>query len=171
MLESTYTDGAIVFEMKMVDPTHVSVVVASDTRYPVTYHIGQLESGTPIGDCAAQLRKAWKDSGQRWDDWVRTCSIASQQAINRKLWAKENGRMHSVDANRLIAEFMGYEVKHNKCYSPKYNDGTIAPMQFHTSWDWLMPVVQKIGDENLLSIHMDVVYDHVVEFIKECNDD
>ncbi len=46
--------------------------------------------------------------------------------------------------NELIAEFMGYEVKHNKCYSPKYNDGTIAPMQFHSSWDWLMPVIEKI---------------------------
>ena len=58
----------------MIDPTHVSVVMASDTRYPVTYHIGQLEADTPIADCAASLRKAWKDSGQRWDDWVRTFS-------------------------------------------------------------------------------------------------
>lgn len=51
-----------------------------------------------------------------------------------------------MEENKLIAEFMGYEVEHNKCYSPKYNDGTIAPMQFHTSWDWLMPVVEKILD-------------------------
>ena len=49
-----------------------------------------------------------------------------------------------MENNKLIAEFMGYEVKHNKCYSPKHNDGTIAPMQFHKSWDWLMPVVEKI---------------------------
>ena len=28
--------------------------------------------------------------------------ILEQQAINRKLWAKENGRMHHVDANKLI---------------------------------------------------------------------
>jgi len=46
--------------------------------------------------------------------------------------------------NKLIAEFMGYEVKHGKCYSPKYNDGTIAPMQFDKSWDWLMPVIENI---------------------------
>ena len=46
--------------------------------------------------------------------------------------------------NKLIAEFMGYNVKNNKCYSPKYNDGTISPMQFHKSWDWLIPVVKKI---------------------------
>ena len=49
-----------------------------------------------------------------------------------------------ITENKLIAEFMGYEVKHNKCYSPKYNDGTIAPMQFHKSWDWLRPVKVKI---------------------------
>ena len=46
--------------------------------------------------------------------------------------------------NKLIAEFMGYEVKHGKCYSPKYNDGTIAPMQFDKSWDWLMLVIENI---------------------------
>ena len=105
--------------------------------------------------------------------------IASQQAINRKLWAKENGRMHSVDANRLIAEFMGYEVKHNKCYSPKYNDGTIAPMQFDTSWDWLMPAAchcLTTGDSNhyklndaLLTCNIKEVYAQVVEFIKAQN--
>jgi len=52
--------------------------------------------------------------------------------------------MNTQESNKLIAEFMGYEVKHNKCYSPKYNDGTIAPMQFHKSWDWLRPVMVKI---------------------------
>lgn len=83
--------------------------------------------------------------------------------------------------NEIIAEFMGYEVKHNKCYSPKYNDGTIAPMQFHKSWDWLMPVAEKCLTTNeptdgqhyfindaLLTCNIDVVYDRVVEFIKEC---
>ncbi len=89
--------------------------------------------------------------------------------------------------NKLIAEFMGYEVKHNKCYSPKYNDGTIAPMQFHKSWDWLMPVVVEIvRDEdyqnygfreyhNLWMMHnvpygcIDEVYEAVVTFIKSFN--
>jgi hypothetical protein len=54
-----------------------------------------------------------------------------------------------ISDNEMIAEFMGYEVKHGKCYSPKYNDGTIAPMQFHASWDWLMPVVEKIENDGL----------------------
>lgn len=74
--------------------------------------------------------------------------------------------------NKIIAEFMGYEVKQNKCYSPKYNDGTIAPMQFHTSWDWLMPVVEKIYqlDSNadfFVSINFEATYKEVVEWIKD----
>lgn len=38
--------------------------------------------------------------------------------------------------NKLIAEFM--EV-----------DGflSLSQMEYHNSWDWLMPVVQKIGDD------------------------
>ena len=83
--------------------------------------------------------------------------------------------------NKLIAEFMGYEVKHNKCYSPKYNDGTIAPMQFYTSWDWLMPVVEtcydngadenEIGDITHALLDCDIAhtYKAVVEFIKQYN--
>ncbi len=91
-----------------------------------------------------------------------------------------------MEENKLIAEFMGYEVKHNKCYSPKYNDGTIAPMQFHKSWDWLMPVHKKcmftkqfIGDDHLRTLLIDAVidadidrlYKAVVEFIKEYSGD
>ena len=55
-------------------------------------------------------------------------------------------------------------------------------LQYHTSWDWLMPVVQKCFDtqqpeegqhyfinESLLTMKIEVVYDRVVEFIKEHN--
>lgn len=86
-------------------------------------------------------------------------------------------------SNKIIAEFMGYEVNHNKCYSPKYNDGTIAPMQFHKSWDWLMPVVIKCFEvdeqtnddlnfklnDALLETNIDSLYKVVVEFINEYN--
>ena len=91
--------------------------------------------------------------------------------------------MNTQENNKMIAEFMGYEVKHNKCYSPKYNDGTIAPMQFHKSWDWLMPVVNKIEeylsanvgkvgyfDECLSSNDLDIRYNAVVEFINQYNE-
>ena len=75
--------------------------------------------------------------------------IASQQAINRKLWAKENGRMHSVDANRLIAEFMGFYRTEKGYIMGGFGDGNFGlaeELHFHTSWDWLMPVVEKINN-------------------------
>jgi len=85
--------------------------------------------------------------------------------------------MNTQENNQLIAEFMGYEVNHNKCYSPKYNDGTIAPMQYHKSWDWLMPVVDKCYQEHMskniaeavITFNRHKVYQVIVEFIKEYN--
>jgi hypothetical protein len=43
-------------------------------------------------------------------------------------------------SNKLIAEFMGYDSR-RKFFTP-WNEDT-AP-KYHTSWDWLMPVVEKI---------------------------
>lgn len=55
----------------------------------------------------------------------------------------------TITENEIIAQFMGFELMvfspdNIKCYNPKHNDGTISPVQFHTSWDWLIPVVEKI---------------------------
>jgi len=127
--------------------------------------------------------------------------ILEQQAINRKLWAKENGRMHHVDANKLIAEFMGIEEAYNpngndwvlKTTTPDVNGDTDIldsykgnELQYHTSWDWLMPVVRRIVSDIELDIDyeneyrdhlMDVVpfarfedvYKAIVEFIEDYN--
>ena len=44
--------------------------------------------------------------------------------------------------------------------------------KFHTSWDWLMPVVRKIEKQNeligahILSTDIDATYKAVVKFIK-----
>ncbi len=82
--------------------------------------------------------------------------------------------------NKLIAEFMG----NGKEYEIDINTKTLK--SYHTSWDWLMPVVQKIGDE-YLNTPFDETYSHlteqyeniwtlkdtynaVVEFVKEQNE-
>jgi len=75
--------------------------------------------------------------------------ILEQQAINRKLWADNNGRMHHIDANKLIAEFMGKlsEDGYRVTFPISNNESRInyvGDLKYHTSWDWLMPVVEKI---------------------------
>jgi len=72
--------------------------------------------------------------------------------------------MTTIEGNKLIAEFMGilYGLKLNatdpvteesKVRIHEYNgiEGTeglhINHLKFHSSWDWLMPVVEKIHNE------------------------
>ncbi len=90
--------------------------------------------------------------------------------------------------NKLIAEFMGIEVKDDDAYLDEvkamrksgihidFNGYTTSELKYHTSWDWLMPVVHKIKGTSGQSIFMmeiglpiEYVYERVVEFIKQYN--
>lgn len=87
--------------------------------------------------------------------------------------------------NKLIAEFMGIESDNAKMRGHLYECPVTAEyvsnLEYHTSWDWLMPVVQKISScieepfdlDNLkyafLNNNIEVVYTEVVELIKELN--
>lgn len=69
------------------------------------------------------------------------------------------------EGNRLIAEFMGWKKEtrmwrmhervvyssNSKVLNNTSYDGssTVKSMKFHKSWDWLMPVVEKIQDRGL----------------------
>ena len=104
-----------------------------------------------------------------------------------------------MNNNKLIAEFMGavgtpkynpteWDVYITGCLDVDSDDEkaqhfyTPDEMKYHTSWDWLMPVVRKISsmcDEPyeldnmkhaLLTGDIESVYDDVVEFINEYND-
>ena len=91
-----------------------------------------------------------------------------------------------MEDNKLIAEFMGvvFHDDENQFYNA---DGLYIglELEYHKSWDWLMPVVSKItrdeiliGNEYRESI-MDTVpygliedtYKAVVEFIKYYNNE
>ena len=87
--------------------------------------------------------------------------------------------------NKLIAEFMEHEpiVKGDDVYYELNHIRLTSEddLRYHTSWDWLMPVVSKITrdeqywEEDYREYLMDIVpyghiedtYDAVVEFIKQ----
>ena len=89
--------------------------------------------------------------------------------------------------NKLIAEFMGYEI----VYRP-YSNGFIKlaetelcdvdDLEYHTEWNWLMPVVNKCYTSNmqhpndditqgLIDVDIEATYKAVVEFIQEYNNE
>ena len=87
------------------------------------------------------------------------------------------------NSNRLIAEFMG--IVYPKLDNVIVIDNVVTKedeLQYHSSWDWLMPVSQKIEDylsdnvgsvgyfdECLSSNDLEIRYQAVVEFIKNQN--
>jgi len=105
----------------------------------------------------------------------------------------------NTENNKLIAEFMGIEEAYNpngndwvlKTTTPDtYGDTDILEsckcneLQYHSSWDWLMPVVRNVlmtieldslyydTEElryNTLDCDINGAYKEVVEFIKEYN--
>ena len=70
-----------------------------------------------------------------------------------------------LETNKLIAEFMGAKIKSKKfgytstsscdaCYwfedfNISYDGISVSNLKFHKSWDWLIPVVEKIENLNL----------------------
>ena len=93
-----------------------------------------------------------------------------------------------MEDNKLIAEFMGWDVKSLTNIPPnlhlsnlEIDNGDVIELQYHTSWDWLMPVIEKIMDisfqdngdvEDFYLLRdcipeIDGTYKAVVEFIKE----
>ena len=91
------------------------------------------------------------------------------------------------EPNKLIAEFMGYVYEDDRFFmedSERVRLYEYLPheLRYHTSWDWLMPVVSKCREESnaedshweaiyysIEGCDIDVTYQAVVEFIKQHN--
>tara|TARA_R110002012_G_scaffold267424_1_gene451212 strand:+ start:31 stop:333 length:303 start_codon:yes stop_codon:yes gene_type:complete len=94
--------------------------------------------------------------------------------------------------NKLIAEFMGYVYEDDRFFMEDSEGVRLYEylpheLQYHSSWDWLMPVVLKckesvdycsddnalkyhhIEDEMLSELSIENTYKAVVEFIKTYN--
>jgi hypothetical protein len=94
----------------------------------------------------------------------------------------KNEQLEIMETNKLIAEFMGvvFHDDENQYYN---EDGLYVgnTLQYHISWDWLMPVVEKclniyhieLMNDDLNFEFYDCIsnkertYKAVVEFIKE----
>ena len=85
--------------------------------------------------------------------------------------------MKTIENNRLTAKFMGIDQVDIDSY-----EETEGELKYHTSWAWLMPVVEEIDhleyeSERLDKIEMAIktrqinaVYQAVLEFIKWYNE-
>ena len=79
--------------------------------------------------------------------------------------------------NKLIAEFMGLVVSDRDNYTSELHTNVDVDLKYHTSWDWLMPVLIEIeriivSEVTWISTYCDIEreYKRAVEWIKKYND-
>ena len=65
--------------------------------------------------------------------------------------------------NELIAEFMGLPKEDGFYYIEEpVNKYTVEELLYHSSWDWLMPVVEKIQTMNNCKYIVEITYGYCV---------
>ena len=95
----------------------------------------------------------------------------------------------TIKNNVLIGNFMGWDEFNTGSYHTPYDNATYCngeessicdkyALKFNSSWDWLMPVVEKIANLHLkenvttlpISSNIKTVWDACLEFIKWYNE-
>ena len=93
--------------------------------------------------------------------------------------------MTVTESNKMIAEFMGATAssdgEHRIWYRfPDGQNHLVNHLKYYSSWEWLMPVVEDIEDNEWFSAYEDsfssegnleVTYNEVVAFIERYNED
>jgi len=91
--------------------------------------------------------------------------------------------MNTQENNKLIAKFMGIAPNEAGVYHiSKHKGYSLENLLYHTSWDWLMPIVESIFErldsrddsaneikKGMLVCSRNNTYKAVVEFIKQYN--
>jgi hypothetical protein len=75
--------------------------------------------------------------------------VEGEESITENDKAEEEEKLIEREKNKLIAEFMGAEWHNNFFKDVCIISPSNISYKFHTSWDWLMPVVEKIENTNL----------------------
>lgn len=79
-----------------------------------------------------------------------------------------------IEGNKLIAEFMNVESFNDGRYGLLYispiNGKTEFELKYHSSWDWLMSVVEKIENDLHDSFNVDIVNKNQCEIFRNGNE-
>ena len=81
--------------------------------------------------------------------------------------AIESSKQHDIEmSNILIAEFMGIDQVDIDTYQE-----TNSNLKYHSSWDWLMPVISKCYKEHNRDAYFIQYNKYLLESIKNCDID
>ena len=110
------------------------------------------------------------------DGWGDYANTSNKLPVHTSELTKE----YTHSGNQLIAEFMGLSLGSGQYKFPTGYGSSINDYQkYHSSWEWLMPVVKKIVHmyadkrekifEGLCDCDIQKTFEAVVEFIKFWN--
>ena len=62
--------------------------------------------------------------------------------VNKKISKMQSKEVDTITGNRIIADFMEWVHHEDK----SYDEYEMSNLKYHSSWDWLMGVVEKIEE-------------------------